>query len=1022
MLFFTHYQVKTQIIISNPVFPTVNDSVVIIYNAALGNAGLKGYTGDVYAHTGVITSLSTGPTDWKHAPIWGDNSDKYKLTRIATDLYKLVIKPSIKAYYGIVDNEQVLQLAFVFRSGDKTKEGKTETNGDIFYPVVNDTLIHIQILLPSSKKNIINEGEKIPIYIAFTHADSAQLLINGSVYKTFTNTTEIRDTLSASVKGKTRVSVNVFRGTETASDSFYLFVPSPTIIADLPAHVHDGINYINDSTVTLCIVAPNKYRAFAIGDFNNWEPDSAYQMFQTSDKKRFWITLNHLNPNQEYAYQFIVDDLTIADPYAHKILDPWNDKYILSSVYPNLKPYPEGKTTGIVSVLQTGQKAFNWKYSNPQLPDKTKLFIYELLIRDFHSSHSYQAVIDSIMYLKHLGVNAIELMPIMEFEGNESWGYNPSFYFAPDKYYGTPEKLKQLIDTCHALGIAVILDVVLNHSFGQCPMVQLYWDKANNRPSSESPWYNPVAKHDFNVGYDFNHESIYTRQFASQVLKYWLEEYRIDGYRFDLSKGFTQKNTLGNVSAWGMYDSSRVKTLTAYADTIWSVNPHAYVILEHFAENKEEKALADYGLMLWGNANSPFREGSMGWNEGGKSDFSWTNYKTRGFSEPRVVNYMESHDEERLVYSNLTWGNSSNAFYSPKNNLEIALNRAELCALFFLSIPGPKMIWQFGELGYDYSIEYNGRLGNKPIRWDYYQNPNRYRLYSFYKTMNDFRKKYSVFHTPNFSFNVSGKVKNITLTQEDTSLIIIGNFDVAEQESVINFPNTGWWYDVFNNDSLYISQNQNNIKLLPGEYKMFSSKYLEKVQLVSAPRALNVNISGNTGIGNTIQVNYQYFDVNGDPEGETQFQWYRATGINGSNKTAITGATNPQYTLTEMDRGYYIFAQVTPYAQSGVLLKGLPVVAYVDFATNVINASSEKDILVSPNPFSDVIWVVLKSNHKQPYNLIITDILGKNVFSVRLNSQGTNEIPLSFLPRGIYLISINDFDGKIVLKKKMIKP
>lgn len=99
----------------------------------------------------------------------------------------------------------------------------------------------------------------------------------------------------------------------------------------------------------------------------------------------------------------------------------------------------------------------------------------------------------------------------------------------------------------------------MNHAFGQCPLVRMWWDPALNAPSAESPYFNTVAKHDYNVGYDFNHESEATKNFRDRVFTYWLNEYNVDGYRFDLSKGFTQNNTLGDVGAWGAYDASRIE-------------------------------------------------------------------------------------------------------------------------------------------------------------------------------------------------------------------------------------------------------------------------------------------------------------------------------------------------------------------------------------------------------------------------------------------------------------------------------
>ncbi|MEZ4634307.1 MAG: alpha-amylase family glycosyl hydrolase [Caldilineaceae bacterium] len=78
-------------------------------------------------------------------------------------------------------------------------------------------------------------------------------------------------------------------------------------------------------------------------------------------------------------------------------------------------------------------------------------------------------VIDRLDYLVELGINAIELMPVQQFPGESSWGYNPVFYFAPARSYGSPDDLMQLVDACHRRGIAVILDVVFNHVWGDHP-------------------------------------------------------------------------------------------------------------------------------------------------------------------------------------------------------------------------------------------------------------------------------------------------------------------------------------------------------------------------------------------------------------------------------------------------------------------------------------------------------------------------------------------------------------------------
>ena len=607
-------------------------------------------------------------------------------------------------------------------------------------------------------------------------------------------------------------------------------VKDEIITIEVPSSASDGVTYINSGTSAIFnLYAPGKTSVSLIGDFNNWQADAKYALKNTADKKHWWIQIDNLDPDKEYAYQFLIDgNLKVADLYAKKILDPNNDKYIPSNIYPNLKTYPSGKTTGIVSVMQGNKPSYIWKNTSFTRPDKKNLVIYELLVRDFIASHDYETLKDTLNYLVGLGVNAIELMPLNEFEGNLSWGYNPSFYFAPDKYYGTQNALKALIDECHSKGIAVILDMVLNHAFGQSPMVQMYWDAANNRPAANSPWFNAVPTHPYNVGYDFNHESAATKYFSKKVMEYWMKEYHIDGYRFDLSKGFTQKNsgiTEAGVTNWSAYDASRVAIWNEYYNFIKSVdNNNFYVILEHFGSNQEEKELSENGMMFWNNGNHNFNEATMGWLSG--SNFSGQFYTTHTFTKPdNLVSFMESHDEERLTFKNIQYGNASGS-YSIKD-VATALKRNEMAAAFFFTIPGPKMVWQFGELGYDISINQNGRTGEKPIRWDYYSNPQRKDLHDVYAKLIKMKIKNPVFTTTNFEYNLAGGVKIIRLTGSDTNVLVVGNFGVTSSAAAIVFPSTGVWTDYLSGQSLNISSAATAMVLAPGEYHIYSNMALK---------------------------------------------------------------------------------------------------------------------------------------------------------------------------------------------------
>jgi len=834
LFFLTILTSHAQTIVTIPVYPTDLDSTTVIYDATKGNAALMNVSPPVYAHTGVITNLSTSGSDWRYVIAdWSVNLPKALMTPLGNNLYQIKLQPSIRGFYGVPSSETIEKIAFVFRNSDGSKVGREANGGDIFGDVYS-TVLSINISLPESHDLYLKQNTPIPVMATSPLADSLFIYVNNTLYKSVAGVS-ITDTIPADNFGsdwvKNQVRIMAKNDTAAISDSFsYAVIPDPTQ-APLPSGTVDGINYINDSTVVLSLFAPHKTRCFVLGDFNNWQVGQDGYMNQTPDSSRYWIQLDHLIPQKEYIYQYLVDGtLAIGDPYADKVSDP-EDQYISSSTYPDILPYPAGKASGVATVFQTGQIPYTWDTTVVFTPPKiTDLVIYELLIRDFTSQHTYQSVIDTLNYLKRLGVNAIELMPVMEFEGNSSWGYNPDFLFAPDKYYGPKNSLKALVDAAHAKGLAVILDIVLNHQFGESPLVKLYWDNVNNRPAANSPWFNPIPKHPYNVGYDFNHESPFTTAYCERVVKYWLSEYRIDGYRFDLSKGFTQVNSYpNNVTLWGQYDSSRITIIKHYYSAIRSVKPDAFLILEHFADNSEETELASNGMLLWGNMNYNYNEATMGWNS--NSDFSWISYLQRGWSQPHLVGYMESHDEERLAFKNITYGNSAPPYNTKDTNT--SLNRLEMAATFFYTIPGPKMLWQFGELGYDYSINYpsgtsDSRLSPKPIRWDYYKEWRRRYLFNVCASLIDLRKNHPAFESNDFTLNVSGPVKGITIRSSEMDVAIIGNFDVKTGTIIPGFSQAGTWYDFFSGDSVTVINMNDPLTLQPGEYHLFTSKKLAK--------------------------------------------------------------------------------------------------------------------------------------------------------------------------------------------------
>tara|TARA_R110002050_G_scaffold68181_1_gene147967 strand:- start:16231 stop:18969 length:2739 start_codon:yes stop_codon:yes gene_type:complete len=818
--FFLLFQARAQII-TEPVFPVASQKVTITFDSSK-ESRLGQFTGDLYAHTGVKIE---GNTEWQHViGSWGNNTTQPTLTNKGEGIYELVISPDINTFYEVPSSEKVVQLAFVFRSAD----GSQQTS-DLFVDVYEAGL-NVSLTSPTEQA-ILTKNEDIVIS-ASSSAEGSLSLYADDTQLAQTTGSEISTTHQFIASGNQWLIAHLTVGEETVYDSIAVYVKEDPTLEPRPATYRKGINYPGDTSAGMVLWAPEKEFVYLIGDFNDWQISETYQMKKDGDY--FWIDIHGLTSGQPYLFQYFVDGkLRIADPYTDQIADPWNDQYIESVVYPNLPPYPTDKTTGIASVLQTGQEQYQWEITDFQAPDKNEMVIYELLIRDFDTDHSYQNVIDRLDYLEDLNINVLELMPVNEFEGNSSWGYNPSFYFAPDKYYGTKNNLKKLVDECHKRGIAVVIDMVLNHSYSLSPLARLYWNDQLSRPAANNPWYNETSNFqnpDAQWGYDFNHDSEYTRELVDSVNSYWMSEYQIDGFRFDFTKGFS--NTTYGPSDWGSaYDASRISNLKRMADEIWERNDDAIIIFEHLADNSEEKELADYGIMLWGNINHNYGEAAMGYVENTNSDLSWGVYKQRNWNEANLVTYMESHDEERLTYKLLQYGNSAGTYNT--KTFSTATDRLELGNVFFIPLPGPKMIWQFGELAYDYSIDYDGRLGEKPIKWEYTEDENRTDLFQVIAKLNYLKQTYEEFQSTDFSYSLTGETKTYQLKSGENYVVAVGNFGVTQNSITVTFPKTGTWYNYFAETTRDITSANVQFTLAPGEYHLFSTRQFEQPHIVT---------------------------------------------------------------------------------------------------------------------------------------------------------------------------------------------
>jgi len=854
------FTVNAQLLTWTPNFPKDNDNIVITLDASKGNQGLFNYTdpNNIYVHIGVTTNLSNnGGQQWLYVNgstggAYGGTTPALKATSLGNNKYQYTVN-NIRSFFGVPSGETIKNISILFRDANTNtslvKKAANTDGSDMYIPVYDNTLatrFTLPLFQPTFSRTpepIAKQvGDNISLTAVANLSSTMKLFLNGTEIQSASGVTTISANPTLTTSGIQTIRVDANDGITTKSESFQFFVASALNIAPLPAGVRDGINYdAGNTSVVLVLYAPNKNRVSVIGEFSgsNWTEQANYIMNKTPDGNYWWLRITGLTPGTEYAFQYLVDgSLKVGDPYAEKVLDPSNDGFISSATYPSLKAYPTGLTTGIVSVLQTNAPAYNWAANNFSKPDKRNLVIYELLLRDFLAAHDWKTLKDTLSYLKKLGINAIEVMPFNEFEGNLSWGYNPYLYFAPDKYYGPKNNLKEFVDSCHKNGIAVIMDIVLNHTYGPSPLAQLYWDAQNNRPAANNPWYNPVKPHAFGFGEDFNHASAATSYFFNRVLQHWLLEYKIDGYRIDFSKGLTQKPSTDD-AAFSAYDASRIAIINNYANTIKAINPDSYIILEHFCADNEEQELSDNGYLLWANVWTQYQEASMGYI--GNSNFERGIHSVRNWTKPHLVTFMESHDEERITFKNIKYGNSSGS-YNIKD-VGTALKRMELNTAFMLTIPGPKMIWEFGELGYDFSRCYlstNGEGGDcntktdaKPIRWDYKDVVQRKRVYDITSSLNKLRAHpwyKDVFIANNISIDRSlgGAFKSMRLrSATDTSmLVVIGNFEVTTQSGSVTFPAAGTWYDYLNGGTITASGAAQNFSLQPGEYHVFLNRDL----------------------------------------------------------------------------------------------------------------------------------------------------------------------------------------------------
>lgn len=746
-------------------------NVVLTYHADApeGNNGLKGVTASdpVYAHIGVITTKSVSNSDWKYAPAkWGDNAEKYKLSYVSANTWALNVG-NLREYFGITDaNEHIKSIAVVFRNSTCTKEGKTASGGDIFVDVEPEGY---QMRLSSNPSStLLSQPTTVTFSVYATAPSTLTLYVNDSKVKEVSGATELTASYNFSDHGAYTVRATATSAQGSLEKVMNFAYPGSSTAGTYPGGVPKMGAVTNpDGSVTFCFAAPGKSSVVMVPSWDDYQVlDKNVMQYQDYQGQRyFFTTVSGLDPDTWYPYYYIVDaKYKVGDPYARLVLDPYSDKWINEGVWPDMPQYPYDRFDDVV--LAVHKTNFdNFEFADFKIPDHRNLIIYELLIRDFtgtegqaNAEGTLREASKKLWYLKGLGVNCIELMPVMEFNGNNSWGYNTNFYMALDKAYGSPDDLRAFVNEAHQLGMAVVLDIVFNQSDGLHPWYQIYDISAN-------PFYNATAPHSYSVLNDWKQENPLVQQQWKDALQFWMTSYNVDGFRFDLVKGL---GTSYSGSTDG-YNKSRVEVMTRLHKHITDIKADGIHINENLAGMQEENEMAADGQLNWNNQSG----NSLNYAKGSTSN-NLVYYDDEKCSRTKnsLISYAESHDEQRLAYEAVTSGASA-----IKNNEPNMCNRLGQIAVQLLMSAGSKMIWQFGELADNQNNKNSDGSNNtdaKKVVWDNLNNTNKKHLHDTYQALCNFR-------TSNPDLFINGTVTYTGFTNSNSQPRII-RFTNGDQE------------------------------------------------------------------------------------------------------------------------------------------------------------------------------------------------------------------------------------------------
>ena len=525
------------------------------------------------------------------------------------------------------------------------------------------------------------------------------------------------------------------------------------------------------SLIEFELFAPRNKRAILMGSFPNRE-----EIPMTKEEDGYFRTQVELEDGV-YHYKFRIQTkspnfepdqwIEVIDPYATEV--------------------DEAKNVGVVRVKE-GKRivdTYVWQHNDTLLPENNKIVIYEMHIADFtggeddpHKRGKYVDAIAKLDYLSELGINAIELMPVNEYPGDYQWGYLVRHYFAAESSYGSTEELKHFIDECHARGIRVFIDGIYNHTDAECPLLLIdrnYWYYEHmHYPEDPGNYWGPEFNYD---NYDKNLDLKPAWKYVGDVVRYWVQEYHIDGIRFDAVRQLANNEFLDwlakqakkNAAPKPFYaiaehipDTCTVVSPEGPLDACWHESFRYFIIPHICGETFEVEKLKE--------VLDPRRQG----------------YKTT----TNVINYLATHDREHLFRELGDRGIFD----------EAAFRRAGLGAVLLMTAMGVPMLWMGEELG-QHKRKSQNTTQPKKIAWQLLEKDLNRNLFEYYKKLIALRGQNPALQNNNIEFfheNIEAKVLAYERWHEqDSRVVVVANFSdkALSAYSIPNFPAAGTWHE-----------------------------------------------------------------------------------------------------------------------------------------------------------------------------------------------------------------------------------